>query len=148
MSDYEPLNIRRTFATSRQAVWDAWTKPEEFKQWYMPAPFSVAFCEFDVRPGGQLKVETKSPDGVIMLLVGEYKIVDEPNKLVMTNSPLDADGNKLFEIQHSLMLSEENGQTALDLTSEVISAGPNAEQFLRGMKQGLEQALDQLAGLL
>lgn len=51
----------------------------------------------------------------------------------MTNPPLDADGNKLFEIQHTLLLSEANGQTTLDLTSEVLSAGPNAEQFLRDM---------------
>lgn len=54
MSDYKPLNIKRTFEVSRQAVWDAWTQPEKFKQWYMPAPFTVPFCEFDVRPGGQI----------------------------------------------------------------------------------------------
>jgi uncharacterized protein YndB with AHSA1/START domain len=148
MSDYEPLNITRTFSAPRQVVWDAWTKPEQFKQWYMPAPFSVASCEFDVRPGGQLRVETKSPEGDIMPLIGEYKEVEEPSKLVMTNSPLDTDGNKLFEIRHSLMFSEENGQTTMDITSEVISAGPNAEQFLSGMKPGLEQAFDQLAELI
>lgn len=148
MSDYKPLNITRTFAASRQDVWDAWTKPEEFKQWYMPAPFSVPTCEFDVKVGGKLNVETKSPDGAIMPLTGEFKVVDEPAKLVMTNSPLDANGNKLFEVQHTLVLTEADGKTTLDLTSEVLSAGPDADQFLSGMKQGLEQALDQLAEVL
>jgi uncharacterized protein YndB with AHSA1/START domain len=148
MADYKPLNIKRNFAATRQAVWDAWTQPEQFKQWYMPTPFSVAACTFDVRPGGQLQVDTKGPDGAIMHLTGQFKVVDEPTKLVMTNSPLDSDGNKLFEVQHTLVLTENDGQTTLDLTSEVLSAGPNADQFLSGMEAGLKQAIDQLADLL
>jgi uncharacterized protein YndB with AHSA1/START domain len=148
MADYQPLKITRTFEAPRQAVWDAWTKPEQFKQWYMPAPFSVPSCELDVRPGGQIHIDTQSPDGVIMPMTGEFKVVDEPSKLVMTNSPLDADGNKLFEIQHTLVLNETDAHTTLDITSEVLSAGPDADQFLSGMEPGLNQALDQLAKLL
>ena len=148
MPDYPPLHLTRTFAAPRQAIWDAWTTPDQFKQWYMPAPFSVASCEFDVRVGGALRVDTQAPDGSIMPLTGEYRVVDEPTKLVMTNSPLDDDGNKLFEIQHTIILIEENGQTTLDITSEVLAAGPHAEQFLQGMKPGLEQALDQMKSLV
>ena len=148
MTEYKPLNIQRTFKASRQAVWDAWTKPEQFKQWYMPAPFSVPSCELDVRPGGQLRVNTQGPDGAIMPLTGEYEVVEEPTKLVMTNTPLGPDGTKLFEIRHTLLLSEADGQTTLDLTSEVVSAGPNADQFLSGMEQGLKQALDQMSELV
>lgn len=147
MNDYKPLNIQRTIAAQRQAVWDAWTKPELFKQWFMPSPYSVANCTFDLRPGGQLRVDTKGPDGAIMPLVGEFNVVEAPTKLVMTNSPLDANGNKLFVVQHSLVLTEENGQTLLDLTSEVLSAGSEAAPFLSGMEPGLQQALDQLISL-
>jgi uncharacterized protein YndB with AHSA1/START domain len=80
--------------------------------------------------------------------MGEFKLVDEPEKLVMTNSPLGPDGNKLFEVQHTLLLTENNDQTTLDLTSAVLWASPNADQFLIGMGQGLTQALDQLTTLL
>ena len=148
MSDYQPLHLTRTFKAPRQAVWDAWTQPEQFKQWYMPAPYSVPNCEFDVRVGGLLKVDTQGPDGVIMPLSGEFKVVDEPSKLVLTNSPLDGNGNKLFEIQHTIALSETDGQTTLKITSEILSAGEHADQFLGGMKPGLEQAFEQLAELL
>ncbi len=148
MSDYQPLHISRTFQAPRQAVWDAWTVPDQFKQWYMPTPFSVATCQMDVKPGGQLRVDTQGPDGVITPLTGEFKVVNEPSKLVLTNSPLDQNGNKLFEIQHTLVLTEVSGQTTLDITSEVLWAGPNAEQFLSGMEPGLGQALDQLGSLL
>ncbi|MDL2341671.1 MAG: SRPBCC domain-containing protein [Patescibacteria group bacterium] len=148
MSEYAPLQISRTFEAPRQAVWDAWTQPEQFKQWYMPAPFSVPACEFDLRPGGLLSISTQGPDGSIMPLTGEFKVVEEPSKLVLTNSPLDGEGKKLFEIQHTILFSEVAGGTVLDITSEVLSAGPNADQFLSGMKPGLEQAFDQLATLL
>ena len=148
MNDYPPLHITRTFKAPRQAVWNAWTIPAQFKQWYMPAPFSVPSCEFDLQVGGKIQVDTQSPDGSIMPLSGEFKVIEEPSKLVMNNSPLDPEGNKLFEIQHTLVLMEENGQTTLNITSEVLSAGPNADQFLMGMKPGLEQALSQLASML
>jgi len=148
MSDYKPLHITRKMTASRQAVWDAWTQPEQFKQWFMPAPFSVPDCEFDLRPGGKLHIDTKGPDGAVMPLTGEFNVVEAPSKLVMTNSPLDADGNKLFEVRHTLHLSEADGQTTLDITSEVLLAGPNADQFLSGMEPGLNQALDQLANLV
>jgi uncharacterized protein YndB with AHSA1/START domain len=148
MSNYQPLHIRRTIKSSPQAVWDAWTKPDQFKQWYMPAPFSVASCEFDVTPGGKLSVDTEDPNGAIMPLIGEFKVVDEPTKLVMTNSPLDANGSKLFEILHTILITEVDGYTILDITSEVLSDGPHAEQFLSGMEAGLNQAIDQLTVLV
>lgn len=114
----------------------------------MPSPFSVAFCEYDVRPGGQLHVDIQAPDGSIMPMSGEFKVTDEPSKLVMTNSPLDANGQKLFELQHTITLTEAAGQTTLNIVSEVLMAGPNADQFLMGMKPGLEQALNQMADLI
>ena len=148
MTEYPPQHITKVFAAPRQAVWDAWTKPELFKQWYMPAPYSVAGCEFDLRVGGSLRVETQAPDGSIMPLSGEFKVVEEPSRLVMTNAPLDAKGEKLFEIQHTVELNEDNGKTILHITSEVLSAGPYADQFLAGMKPGLEQALEQMVTML
>jgi hypothetical protein len=83
-----------------------------------------------------------------MPIIGEFKVVDEPAKLVMTSSPLDIDGNKLFEVQHTILLNETDGQITLDITSEVMSAGPQADQFLSGMKPVLEQAFDQLNALV
>jgi uncharacterized protein YndB with AHSA1/START domain len=148
MSDYQPLQISRTLDAPRQAVWDAWTQPEQFKQWFMPLPYTVPSAELDVRVGGALRVDTQDPDGVIMPMTGKYTVVDEPSKLVMINSPLDADGNKLFEVQQTVVLSEVDGKTTLDITSEVLSAGENAEQFLSGMEPGLNQALDQMTTLL
>jgi uncharacterized protein YndB with AHSA1/START domain len=83
-----------------------------------------------------------------MPLTGEYTLVDEPNKLVMTNSPLDADGNKLFTVQQTVEITAEGDQTVLTVTSEVLEAGENAKQYLDGMEPGLNQALDQMNTML
>jgi uncharacterized protein YndB with AHSA1/START domain len=147
-NEYEQLKITRTFAAARDVVWSAWTQPDKFMQWYMPAPFSIPVCELDVRPEGEIRFDSKSPDGSVMHTVGVYKIVEEPERLVFTNGPLDTDGNKIFEVQHTLVLTEIGGKTQLDLTSEVLSAGSSAAPYLAGMEQGLNQALGQLANLL
>ncbi len=148
MTTYPPLHTTKVIGAPRQMVWDAWTQPEQFKQWYMPAPYSVAACEFDLQPGGKLTIDTQAPDGSIIPMTGEFKVIEAPSKLVMTGSPLDPAGNKLFEIQHTIELTEEDEKTTLAIMSEVLEAGPHAEQFLMGMKPGLEQALEQLTEML
>ena len=38
-------------------VWDALTKPEHLKEWYMPKAWgAVSACELDVRPGGAFSI--------------------------------------------------------------------------------------------
>lgn len=148
MSDRAPVKIKKVIDAPKQSVWDAWTKPELFKQWFMPSPFSVPNAELDVRVGGHLNVDTQGPDGAVTKMTGDYLEVDEPNKLVTTNNPLDKDGKALFTIKHTLILSDQDGKTLLNLTSEVLNAGPEAEPFLAGMEQGLNQALDQLINLV
>jgi uncharacterized protein YndB with AHSA1/START domain len=148
MSDYPPLHISKILNVPRQKIWDAWTIPEQFMQWYMPLPYTVPSAKFNVRGGGYINIDTQGPDGAIMPLTGTFIVVDEPAKLVMTIAPLDAAGNKLFEVQHTVVLTEVSGKTTMDITSEVLMAGKNADQFLRGMEPGLRQALDQMATLL
>lgn len=148
MSDYKPLEISRTFDAPIQAVWDAWTTPEQFMQWFMPAPYSIPSCELDVRVGGELRIDTKSPEGDIMPVIGTYTVVEEPTELAYLSSPLDKDGNKLFEVQQTVTLSETDGKTNLHILAEVISAGETADQFLQGMEPGLNQAFDQLASVI
>ena len=144
-TQYKPLHITKTFDAPRSLVWEAWTKPEHFAQWYAPDQFSIPVCELDVRTGGQIRVDMKGPDGTIYPSTGTFVTLVEPERLVMTNTPLDSEGNVLFEVRHSLTLSEHDGQTVLDLISEVVSAGPKAAPYLAGMETGLQQALAKLA---
>jgi uncharacterized protein YndB with AHSA1/START domain len=148
VTQYKTLHITRTFNASRQAVWDAWTKPDHFTQWYSPEHFTIPICELDVKPEGKIRIDMKGPDGTIYPSSGVFKEVTQPERLAFTNSPLDNAGNKLFEVLHSLTLTENEGKTVLSLTSQVLSAGPEAGPYLAGMEVGLNEALQKLENLL
>lgn len=52
-SDRE-LVVTRSFNAPPHIVFEAWTKPELFKRWWVPKsmPMSLVSCEMDVRAGG------------------------------------------------------------------------------------------------
>ena len=47
--------ITRTLDAPARIVFEAWTRPELFKQWWVPRSFglSLVSCEADVRAGGK-----------------------------------------------------------------------------------------------
>ncbi len=44
-------------------LWKAWTTPEHVAKWFAPAPWSVASCQIDLRPGGIFHTVMRSPEG-------------------------------------------------------------------------------------
>lgn len=78
------LTLRRTFQASRERVFRAWTTPEEIKQWKGPGDRSTPLVEVDLRVGGAYRVHMRSPDGTEARLVGVYREIDPPKKLVYT----------------------------------------------------------------
>ena len=52
------LVFERVIDAPRRLVWEALTKPEHLKEWYMPKPWgSVSKCELDLRPGGIISID-------------------------------------------------------------------------------------------
>ena len=46
------LVMTRVFDAPRSLVFDALTKPELLKRWYVPSGWSMVLCEIDLRVGG------------------------------------------------------------------------------------------------
>src|SRR2546423_10854397 len=78
------LEVRRTFNAPRQRVFDAWTQPALMKQWKAPGDMSVAVAEVDLRVGGAYRVDMREPKGNVQRVVGVYREVDPPRRLVYT----------------------------------------------------------------
>ena len=56
--------IERFIDAPARLVWDALTKPEHLKEWYMPKQWGrVAHAELDARPGGILRLDIAVGDG-------------------------------------------------------------------------------------
>lgn len=56
------LTVSRVIRAPRQALWEAWTDPKKFEQWWIPKPMVLRVVEMDIRPGGAMSTEM-SEDG-------------------------------------------------------------------------------------
>ena len=78
--------IERFIDAPRRLVWDALTKPEHLKEWYMPRPWGrVARAELDVRPGGIISIDIAVKDGPDSPNVGCILEVVPMERLVWTS---------------------------------------------------------------
>ena len=52
------LVVTRTFNGPARIVFEAWTKPELFKRWWVPKSMGMSLlsCEMDVRVGGKYRL--------------------------------------------------------------------------------------------
>ena len=58
------LVLERFIDAPKRLVWEALTKPEHLKEWYMPKAWGrVARTEMDVRPGGIFSIDIATADG-------------------------------------------------------------------------------------
>src|SRR5262245_65030589 len=75
------LVVTRTFNAPARIVFEAWTRPELFKQWWLPKSMGMILrsCEMDVRVGGKYRLEFE-PDGFGFF--GMYLAVIQPSRLV------------------------------------------------------------------
>src|SRR6187397_2278305 len=86
------LVVTRTFNAPARIVFEAWTKPELFKRWWVPKSMGMSLlsCEMDVRVGGKYRLEF-SYEGSKSAFFGTYKEVKPHSRLVWTNEE-SADG--------------------------------------------------------
>lgn len=81
------LEITRIIKAPRSAIWQAWTDPAQFAQWWIPAPALCRVVTMDVRPGGALVTEMSeggSDFGPHMDAC--YLAAEEGHKIVFTNA--------------------------------------------------------------
>jgi uncharacterized protein YndB with AHSA1/START domain len=81
-SDRE-LVVTRTFDAPARLVFEAWTRPELFKQWWVPKSMGMTLlsCEMDVRVGGRYRL-VFAPNAEFF---GRYLEVTPHSRLAWTN---------------------------------------------------------------
>lgn len=140
-SDREVV-VRRIFDAPARLVFEAWTRPELFKQWWVPKSTGLVLLslEQDVRVGGGYRLVFDLGDSKTMAFFGRYIEVMPPSRLSWTNEESD-DGAVT-----TVTLEEKNGQTHLTF-SELY---PTKEALDRniGSTEGLPEQFAQLDALL
>ncbi len=125
-------------------VFKVWTDPAHVNEWWGPHHFTNRVKKWEPRAGGKIDVEMIGPDGSVYPMTGAFREVREPEKLVFTASALDAQGNPLFENLNTITLVSTGEMTTITVTAKVLTQGPNAEQYLKGMEAGWTQSLEKL----
>lgn len=144
-SDSE-LVVTRTFKAPARRVFEAWTKPELLKQWWIPKSFGMSFlsCEIDARTGGTYRFVFRHPSSEQpMAFFGRYIEVIPDARLVWTNEEggdagtvttvtFEQRGDETLFVLHDLHPSKE----ALD------------EAIASGSTNGFSETFEQLDALL
>ncbi len=78
--------LERYIDAPAHLVWEALTRPEHVKEWYMPKPFgAVSRCEMDVRPGGMFSIDITTGTGQEFPNLGCFVEVIPLERLVWTS---------------------------------------------------------------
>ena len=83
------INIIRIYDAPVDAVWDAWTDPEQVAQWWGPRGFSITTHSKDLRAGGSWVYTMHGPDGVDYPNSTAYLEVEQDAKLVYDHGAND-----------------------------------------------------------
>jgi uncharacterized protein YndB with AHSA1/START domain len=143
--------IERTFNAHVDFIWQMWTDPQHFKNWYGPKGFTVPVANMDLRIGGRRLICMASPDGSMkMWTVGEYKEIIPNERLVYTESPADENGNV---ISPSAMGMPEGYPAITEVSVSLEDLGGRTKMVMKhagvpapsGAGGGWEQAFDKLA---
>jgi uncharacterized protein YndB with AHSA1/START domain len=78
------LKIVRTFETSPEVVYRAWTNPEVIKKWFAPTDLTTPIAEVDLKVGGKYRIGMKSPEGELYVATGTYREIMPNEKLRFT----------------------------------------------------------------
>ena len=142
-SDRE-LVVTRIFNGPARIVFEAWTKPELFKQWWVPKSMGMFLrsCEMDVRVGGRYRLVFGHDASTPAEFFGRYIEVTPHSRLVWTNEEggeggpvttvtFEEKGGKTLLVVHDLYPSKE----ALD------AAGTGAADVMHETFEQLDELL-------
>lgn len=143
------LILERTIDVPPHLVWEAWTKPEHLKQWFIPKPWTVTDCELDVRPGGIFRTTMRSPEGEEFPNTGCYLEIVPGERIAFTDAlqPGFRPAGESFMTAIITMTPEGAGTryTAIALHTNEENRRKHEEM---GFLEGWGTALDQLVALM
>jgi len=142
-SDRE-LVVTRSFDAPARIVFEAWTKPELFKQWWAPKSMGMLLrsCEMDVRAGGGYRLVFGHDDSHPAEFFGRYLEVTPPSRLVWTNDEGGDDGPV------TTVTFEEKGGKTLLIMHELYPSKKALDAAGTGAADAMAETFGQLDELL
>jgi uncharacterized protein YndB with AHSA1/START domain len=136
------LVVTRTFNAPARIVFEAWTTPALFMQWWAPRSMGMQLlsCEMDVRTGGGYRLAFGQDAANAHSFFGKYLEVTPPTRLVWTNDESED------AAVTTITFEEKDGKTLLVLSElypskEALEEGRGAEEALPEQYAQLDELL-------
>src|SRR5579859_390173 len=141
------ITLTRLFDAPRPLVFSLWTEARHIANWWGPHGFDCPKCEADPRPGGEILIHMRGPDGTIYPMGGFYDEVTPHSKIAFTTFVEGPDGTRLVESMNVATFREVGRKTHVTLQVQGAGFTEQANFMLNGMEAGWATSLDKLAGL-
>ena len=142
------FTIERLIDAPVRLVWDALTKPEHLKEWYMPREWGrVTRAELDLKPGGIVRIDIAVKDGPEVPNLGCVLEVVPQQKLVWTSMLFPGYRPAVFDdipITALMTMQPEGTGTRYQFTALHRDAQDREKNMESGFYKGSEIAIDQL----
>jgi uncharacterized protein YndB with AHSA1/START domain len=145
------VTFERTFRSSRERMFEAFTTPELLLRWWGPPDWPAVSCTVDLRPGGIWHYCLRAADGREHWARSVYREIIRPVRIAYVENSSDPLGAVTDEFPPALTVvtfAERDGVTRL--RSHVTFSDPRHldAALARGMAEGFPAALGLLDDLL
>lgn len=151
-------------AAPREFVFEAWTNPQHFNQWFSPKGFKSEFLKQDIRVGGVTHYRMTSPDGLEVWGKAIYKEIIKPSKFVYKQQFSNREGTLGYhplaptfprQMLTTILFHEAGSHTQMELhwnpvdatqqeLDTFVAAKPSLSQGWAGTFENLDNYLKQL----
>ena len=133
--------VTRHFDAPARLVFEAWTKPDLFKRWWVPKSMGMSLlaCELDARTGGKYRLVYAHGDST-MEFHGKYIEVTPHSRLVWTNEE-----NENGAVT-TVTFEDQGGKTKLVVHD--LYPSKEAYEAEHGMEEAMGETFEQLDDLL
>ena len=137
--------VRRRFPATPDAVFRALTDPEKLVQWFSPsADIGTQVLEHDLRVGGRYRFGFVFPDGSRNTVVGSFREIETPRRLVFTWTWEPPDPHAGVETLVAITIEARDQECELVVTHDRFPTHESRDRH----DAGWTTTLDRLASLI
>lgn len=150
----DDITFTRTLDAPVNRVFEAWTKPDAFRQWWGPKDFTAPSAKIDARKGGRIISCMRSADGKEFWSNSMYQELVPNQRIVLKDHFADPNGNLVSpshygmnnwpeETTITVTFADEGGKTKLMVRHSGIESAPLKDR--EDCCKGWSETIDKLA---
>lgn len=137
------LVVRRMIRATPERLFEAWTQPNQLKQWWGPESVTCIAAEVNLHVGGRYRIANQFPDGSVIWIVGEFQVIEPPHSLTYT---WQIEGSSASSELVNVRFEPHNGATEVIVTHSRIPDRITRDRHEQGWLGCLNGLVEYLSG--